>query len=131
MSTLVWDEKENAFKKVDSEVVVSQLDDDFFLNVKEDGVYTIVRMTSTLDGEFIVIFEANGEKLKADAEAGVVKLKERGEGEDSSVFNLDITKRELDEYVADNIDELFSKSSVGVITPVVKPPKREEAKPDQ
>lgn len=126
VSSLNWNQELKKFDQVESELIISKLGEYFFLNLKRDGLFTIVRLTGTLDGQF-VIFEASSEKLKSDVNTGRISILEN---DDSHVFDLKMSKKELDIYVEENIVELFELTNVAVISPLVPPKEKSSQKKD-
>ena len=113
-SSLEWQESDKEYKVKTFEVIFTNLDEAKFLNVKgEDGMYTLLRMVGADDGT-IVFFTVNEEFMKNEIKQGQVRAKE-----DGSDYILDISKQELDNYVAKNINDLFSIKTPGIIKPLV------------
>jgi hypothetical protein len=122
-SSLRWDNNSNRFTQVDSEIVISELAEQKFLNVKEGNLFTILRLVGTIDGQF-VIFEPSRGKLEKDITAGLIKVKDNS---DRRVFELDMSKKKLDAYVEKNLLELFELDSLSVILPIIPPDEKESA----
>ena len=108
VSSVEWDE-ENSKHTIDSrQMVLSKLDDVMFLNIQEDGLYTILRILPA-DEDSIVLLTVDDDKLEEDIEKGRIK----GETKKGDII-LDCSKKELDAYIKDNIQTLFSLDGAGV-----------------
>jgi hypothetical protein len=83
-STLEWNASRNRYETKTFEVVLTKLDEHFFLN------------------------------LKKDMKEGKLKALKKGKYD----FILQLTKEELDNYVRQNMNELFDYDSPGIIKPL-------------
>ena len=117
VATLEWDKDLSQFKQQEYQIIISEIGDHRFLNVRSGGLFTIVRMAGAIDNQ-LVIFEASETNLKQDIKGGLLKIKQNS---NKNVFQLDMSKQELDSYVEANIASLFEHSSVAIITPIVSP----------
>ena len=66
-------------------------------------------------GEF-VIFTVDKDKMKKDVESKKIKVIK---SQIEEIFELDMSKAELDKYVKENMKTLFDSDFVGVIKPIV------------
>lgn len=120
-STLKWDQSQDAFKIINKQLVVTKIDDHMFLNLKEDGLYTILRIAYALasSDDQLVLFSVKEDKLKEDIQTGKIKIKM---STDKDTYILDVTKKKLDTYISKNINNLFDFNAAGIITLLVEPP---------
>jgi len=113
-SSLEWNGSVKEYRVKNYDVVFSKLKGYSFLNIKlgEDGLYTIFRMVMSEDG-IIAFFIVNEERLKKDMEQGIIKATEK-----DSEFVMELNKNDLDNYVSENINELFKIKTPGIIKPL-------------
>lgn len=113
-SSLDWRESEKAYKVITSQVVITTLDEHLFLNLKEEkeDLYTILRLIPSMDGE-MVILTVDKEKIEKHIKEGRVKATKAGDD-----FILNLTKKELDVYIRENLNDLFDYDVAGVIRPI-------------
>lgn len=125
-ATLQWDASQETFQVVSRQLLITRIDDHLFLNIKEDGLYTILRMAfaHTSDNDPIVLFTVKEAKLKADMAAGKIKTKP---STDKDTYVLDVSKKTLDTYIRRQGDDLFDFDSAGTIRLLVEP----QEPPDQ
>tara|TARA_B100002003_G_scaffold251625_1_gene296336 strand:+ start:254 stop:865 length:612 start_codon:yes stop_codon:yes gene_type:complete len=113
VATLEWQKDQQEFKVEDHEIIVGELGKDRFLNLLDDGLYTIMRMAGSPDD--FVIFPPNRAQLKQDVRSGRVTVKQP----DQYTYEMVLSKEELDAYVMENADKLFRLNDAAVIEPVV------------
>ena len=101
-STVEWDKATQKHTLSTGQLVLSKLGDTFFLNVKNDDLYTILRMIPSADNSWILLTIDSG-KVEADIAEGKIKAHKDG---NSSIIT-DCSKEELDQYVKDNLQTLF------------------------
>ena len=104
-----WDRDVDSHYLEPFEVVASKLDDTLFLNVKKEGMYTILRVVPAGKNS-MVLLTIDTDKVMSDFEQN--KIKGSKEGGD---YTLDCTKKELDEYIKANLNTLFSLEAAGVL----------------
>ena len=119
-ASVEWNEKAKRHELRTCEVVISSLDDHRFLNVLEDGQYTILRMGMASDpSPTLVVYTVDGDKLRKDIAAGKLKATEKKDKEKGQTYNsiyvFEGPKEELDAYVKANLDMLFELDMVGVV----------------
>jgi hypothetical protein len=107
-SWVKWDKNSQKHTLSTSPLVLSKLGDTLFLNVKEDDLYTILRIIPAPDGS-MVLLTVDSDKVKADIAAKKIKA----HTENSDIIT-DCSKEELDQYVKDNLPTLFDLNSSGV-----------------
>lgn len=119
-ATLQWNPSQETFQVVSRQLVITRIDDHLFLNIKEDGLYTILRMAfaHTSGNDPIVLFTVKEAKLKADMAAGKIKTKP---STDKETYVLDVSKKTLDTYIRRQGDDLFDFDSAGTIRLLVEP----------
>ncbi len=119
-ATLQWNASQETFEVARRQLVITRIDDHFFLNIKEDGLYTILRMAfaHTSGNDPIVLFTVKEAKLKADMAAGKIKTKP---STDKDTYVLDVSKKTLDTYIRRQGDDLFDFDSAGTIRLLVEP----------
>jgi|GEM_PF-1767595 len=119
-ASLQWNAAQEAFELVSRQLVITRIDDHLFLNIKEGGLYTILRMAfaHTSGNDPIVLFTVKEAKLKADMAAGKIKTKPSA---DKDTFVLDMDKKALDTYIRRQGDDLFAFDSAGTIRLLVEP----------
>lgn len=105
-SSLGWDETKKEYKASNVQIVLTQLDDTNFLNIKEskDDLYTIYRMDYSGDGS-IVVYTIKEETMDRHIKEGKVKATKTKYN--NSSYILELTKEELDIYIQENINNLF------------------------
>lgn len=113
-SSLSWDSSENEYKVVTFQVVLTSLDKYTFLNLKDENSasYSIYRVIPSTDGA-LVVFTADKGNMKRHADEGKIKAIER----DNS-FIIESTKEDLDDYVLNNVNEIFDYSRAHIIKPL-------------
>ncbi len=116
-STLKWDKDRATFKTDSREIMITKLNDHTFLNVKEGGLYTILRMGYSFD-DHLVLYTVRDEKIEEDIRKGTIKVRK---SDDKNTYILDLSKKELDAYISANMNELFDFDNVGIITPIKMP----------
>lgn len=119
-STLQWNAGKGTFDITSRKLVVTDLDDHLFMNIQEDGVYTILRMafSHTSPETSLILFSVNKDKLKQDIGSGKLQVKPSA---DKDTYVLEGTKQELDAYVGANMTELFDFDTGGIVTMLVTP----------
>ncbi|MDD2599497.1 MAG: hypothetical protein PHO37_09765 [Kiritimatiellae bacterium] len=108
-SWVKWDEATATHTLESVEVVLSKLDETLFLNLRKDGLYTILRVVPAGEHE-VVLLTIDNAKVDADFEKGAIKGNKKG-GE----FTLECSKEELEAYVRANLNTLFSLKASGVL----------------
>jgi len=104
MARLEWDAQKKEFKAINNKVLLSELENGYlFLNILgDDGLYTILKCSAR--EKWIVFYTIKEEKIKKDIESGRIKATVNDK---DSKYVLDLSKEELDKYLAENIDTLF------------------------
>ena len=113
-STLDWDEKNKQYVVSTYHIVVSKLNETYFLNAKKEGdeYYTILLLSPSVEQMFSV-FSVDGKILDKHIETGKIKASKR-----NREYILDVTKDELDRYIQENVKELFDFKNSGIIKPI-------------
>ncbi|MEA3346863.1 MAG: hypothetical protein U9Q21_02100 [Candidatus Auribacterota bacterium] len=113
-SSLKWDDSKKEYKIITTQVVLTKLDEHLFLNLKgeKEDLYTILRLTGSMDGTMI-IFTVDDEEIEKHIKEGKVKAIKKGDN-----FILELTKEELDSYVRENLNNLFDYDIAGIIKPL-------------
>jgi hypothetical protein len=113
-STLEWNASRNRYETKTFEVVLTKLDEHFFLNLKKENeeLYIILRMSASPQG--MALFTVKDKKIEKDMKEGKLKALKKGKYD----FILQLTKEELDNYVRQNMNELFDYDSPGIIKPL-------------
>ena len=116
-SALQWNKSKKKYEVEIFQVALTQLeinnsDDALFLNLKDDkdGLYKIFRLSPSTNEKDMVIFTIDTEVIKKHIQEGKVKAVKEEDG-----FLLKLTKEELDDYVRNNVNEIFDFGSAGVI----------------
>jgi hypothetical protein len=111
VSGLEWDESKKEYQVRKSNFILSKLDEHYFLNFMDgkDDLYTILRVSSLTD-DTIAIFTVDKEKIERHIKEGKVKATKK---EDS--FILDLTKEELDNYMRNNLNDIFNYDAGGLL----------------
>lgn len=107
-SYVEWDKETQKHTLSTCQLVLSKLGDTLFLNAKDDGLYTILRMIPSIDGS-MVLLTVDSDKVEADIAEGKIKAHK-----DGSDIITDCSKEELDQYVKDNLQTLFDLDSSSV-----------------
>ncbi len=113
-STMIWNGETQQYEIKSSELIMGKLDDAVFLNVREagDGLYTILRIAPTTEDGVFVFFTVNTETIKDLAAAAGIPLEESG---NNYVLKPNGGKAELDKFVGEHMNDLFSYSGAGTI----------------
>jgi hypothetical protein len=116
-SALQWNKSKKKYEVEIFQVALTQLeinnsDDALFLNLKDDkdGLYKIFRLSPSTNEKDMVIFTIDTGVIKKHIKEGKVKAVKEEDG-----FLLKLTKEELDDYVRNNVNEIFNFGSAGVI----------------
>ena len=111
VSGLEWDDSKKEYQVRKSNVILSKLDEHHFLNFMDDkdNLYTILRASSLTDNT-IAVFTVNKEIIQRHIKEGKLKATKK---EDS--FILDLTKEELDNYIRNNLNDLFDYDAGGLL----------------
>ena len=107
-STIEWDKENQKHTVSTRQLVLSELGDVIFLNIKEDNLYTILRLVGGDDGS-LVLLTVDSDKVEKDIAEGNIKA----EKIDHDIIT-NCSKKELDQYVLENIQTLFSLDSACV-----------------
>jgi len=107
-SSVEWDKDSQKHTLSTSPLVLTKLGDTLFLNVKKDGLYTILRMIPSADGS-MVLLTIDSDKIKSEIAEGKIKAHK-----DGSDIITDCSKEELDQYVKDNLPTLFDLNNSSV-----------------
>ncbi len=107
-ATLEWDQKKNAYAMRTHEIVSSKLGDHTFLNVKEGGYYTILRVVGAGD-DTLVLLTVDKDKLEKDMAEGSLQARK-----DDTDIVMDGPKEALDRYIESHMDTLFSLEAAAV-----------------
>ena len=104
-SSLRWDESKKEYKASNGQIVLTQLDETNFLNIKGDkeDLYTIYRMDYSGDGS-IVVYTIKEETMDRHIKEGKVKATKT---KNNNSYILELTKEEIDIYIQENINNLF------------------------
>ena len=108
-SSMKWDERTNKHIVSSSQLVLSELGHTKFLNVKDDDLYTILRLVGGSDGDSFAFLTVDAHKVERDIAEGKVKAHKEG-----SDIIMDGSKEELDAYIQENINTLFSVEGAGI-----------------
>ena len=122
-STLEWDQSKKLFSASNAQILITNIGDHKFLNIKEDSLFTILKLAPSSDGQ-LVLFTINEEKIKKDIEESRIKIKDRKNFD----YNLDLSKEELDNYISENINSLFDYTISGVVSPIIGLQKKDAKK---
>lgn len=101
-ATLEWNKKNGDYTVKSFPMVLTELDDHIFLNVKKGDDYTILRLACACDESFM-LFTVDSEMMKKAIADGTVKAHT-----DDDHIIMDGTKEEQDEFIAKNINTMFS-----------------------
>ncbi|MCP3898755.1 MAG: hypothetical protein GY707_03365 [Desulfobacteraceae bacterium] len=121
-TALQWNELKNKYDIKTSKIVLTKLpnkdvdvDDSRFLNLKndKDDLYTILRLIPANNDKDLIIFTVNDNVIEKHIKEGKVKAVEK-----SKDFILKLTKEELDNYIKENLNEIFDYSAAGIIQPI-------------
>ena len=108
-SSVVWDEKNKKHDISTKELIISELKGYTFLNLKDGQYYTILRLIPTGEDSLVLATVDAGKIDKDIAEGKIKATKEQRE------FTFKGSKKELDDYVSDNIDSLFDYDALGAL----------------
>jgi hypothetical protein len=108
-ASMDWHKNTQTYSVVSYPLVVSKLGEYTFLNIKEGGLFTILRLVGA-EGGAVVLLSVDSDKIETDMEAGLIKAHR-----DDHAFILSGSKAELDRYIETNIDTLFSLEAVGIV----------------
>lgn len=101
-ATLEWDNGKDEYTVISYPLIISELGDHVFLNVKKDDYYTILRVAGSC-GNSAMLFTVDEEVMKKAIADGSVKAHAS-----NGHIILDGTKEEQDEYIANNIHTVFA-----------------------
>ena len=107
VSTVNWVDRNKKFTTENHELVISELDDRLFINLKEDDLYRVLRITPA--GQSIVFYMVDGDQLKKHIPSGKVEFTEKGD-----VYTLKGSKEEIDQFIRENITTIFNPDHVVV-----------------
>jgi hypothetical protein len=108
VSSMGWDKKTQAYSVASYPLVVSELGEYTFLNIKDGDLYTILRLVGA-EGDAVVLLTVDKDKLETDIETGQIEAYK-----DDHAFIFSGSKAALDRYIQTNIDTLFSLEAVGI-----------------
>jgi len=110
-STLEWNDEKKKYEVKTSQIVISKLNENLFLNFKpeKEELYTILRFSPSTE-QIMAVFTVDGDIISKHIEEGKVKAVKKGDD-----FILELTKEELDKYVKENLNELFDYKHSGII----------------
>jgi hypothetical protein len=115
-STMVWNKSKNIYEIKTSQVAMTRLgmgdSEGFFLNLKEekDGLYKIFRLIPSTNEKDMIIFTVDTGIIKKHIKEGKVKAVKGKDG-----YILELTKEELDNYIRENLNEIFDFGGAGII----------------
>lgn len=118
-STLKWNKTKKIHEAIKREIVLTELRgskekpvEAFFLNLRKPGekLYTILLLGMTSNEKDWLIFTINDDVIKEHIKTG--KTKAVRDGDD---FILGLSKKDLDNYIAENLETIFSSGAAGVI----------------
>ncbi|MCP3899988.1 MAG: hypothetical protein GY707_09780, partial [Desulfobacteraceae bacterium] len=111
-STMKWNETKKEHEVIKSEIVLTELEgpDAYFLNFKEEGLYTIVLLAPTKNERDYLVYTINEDAIKKHIKEEKVKAVRKGND-----YILKLSKEDLDKYVRENFYTLFSLGGAGII----------------
>lgn len=119
-SSMQWNKSKKKYEIETSQVVMTELDmggadDAYFLNLKDtkNGLYTILHLIGASNNRDMIFFTVDSETMKKHIQDGKVKAVDTKDG-----FILKLTKKELDNYIKENLSNVFNFGSAGVIKPI-------------
>jgi hypothetical protein len=110
-STLEWNDEKKKYEVKTSQIVISKLNENLFLNLKpeKEDLYTILRLSPSTD-KIMAIFTVDSDIIQKHMKEGRVKAVKKGDD-----FILELSKEQLDKYVQENINDLFNYKNAGII----------------
>lgn len=116
-STLSWHHSDELFDQTVMELLTTRLGESVFLNIKQGENYAIFRLLPafSVDCEFALI-GVNAKKVSKDIADGKIEGEARVDWFDA--FTLRVEKRDLDRYVAENLNTLFDVHRLSIGTPI-------------
>jgi hypothetical protein len=108
-SVVEWDSDKKSHALKTEEIIISELADHMFLNVKADDLYHIHYMVPS-DGERVLLFyNIDSEELKKHIPNGVIETEK-----DSGIFKLEGSKEDIDKFILKNFRSIFDPSQATV-----------------
>ena len=108
-SVVEWDSEKKTHDLKTEEIIISQLNDHMFLNVKIDDLYNIHYMVPADNKRVILFYNIDGDELKKHISKGVIETEK-----DSGIYQLEGTKEEIDKFIIKNHRLIFDPSNVTV-----------------
>jgi hypothetical protein len=113
-ATLKWDAKKNEYIASSQRLVPSELGDHAFLSIEDGDLYTIFRAVPA-DEESVVLFRVDREKVVQDMADGIVCAHTNKHD-----VILDGSKKDVDEYIQNHANAMFSMDSASIAKLIVK-----------
>jgi hypothetical protein len=116
-STLSWHYGDELFEQTVMELLTTRLGESVFLNIKQGNNYAIFRLLPafSFDCEFALI-GVDAEKVAKDIAAGRIAGEAKVDWFDAFILNVE--KRDLDKYVAENLNTLFDVERLSIGNPI-------------
>ncbi len=119
VSSLVWSVTKQKYEVKTAQVVITSLesankdkDKSLFLNIKDtkDGLYKIFCLVPSTNNKDMVIFTIDSLAIEKHIKEGKVKAIEK-----KNDFILQLTKKELDNYIKENLNDIFEYGGAGIL----------------
>lgn len=101
-ATMEWNRKTETYEARTAPILLTQLDDHLYLQLKEDDEYIILRAACSQD-ESLILFTIKKDIIEKDVQEGKIRARISG-----NKITLECSKEEQDEYIRDNVERIFS-----------------------
>ena len=109
---LQWNKEKKNYDVISRNMVISEIGETHFLNVKVDkDNYAILRYAASDNKEKFVLYTIDKDKVEKDIAAGLIEAKIVGH---DVIF--DMTKDKFDRYITENLNTLFDFEHPGILT---------------
>jgi hypothetical protein len=105
-TTFEWSRENKAYVPKTYDLVISELKDHLFLNIKGEDHYSVFYMAVACGGEYMVIYSLDEEEIKKHIPDGKVEY-----NKDDDVLLLKGSKEEIDIFILENIRDIFRHES--------------------
>jgi len=116
-SSLLWNKSEKKYKVKTAQVIITKLetgdtDESYFLNLKDEkeGLYTILHLVPSTNERDMVFFTIDTGTMRDHITEGKIKAVEQ-----KDAFILKCSKEELDNYIRENLTEIFDFGGAGIL----------------